>query len=111
MRSGSTRCSSCAGGAIAVKSSPPRSRMSEPASGVSKNETLGHRGRKADLLYRIRRLLTKAEERLEDSGREKLVGFLGAGDPRGEVATTCHAKKAVRELYAHGDEATAREWI
>ncbi len=56
-------------------------------------------------------LLTKAEERLEDSGREKLVGLLRAGDPRGEVATTWHAKEAVRELYAHGDEATAREWI
>ena len=75
------------------------------------NETLGHRGRKADPLYRIRRLLTKAEERLEDSGREKLVGLLRAGDPRGEVATTWRAKEAVRELYAHGDEATAREWI
>ena len=32
VRSGSTRCSSCGGGAIAVKSSPPRSRTSEPAS-------------------------------------------------------------------------------
>jgi len=27
------------------------------------------------------------------------------------IATTWHAKEAVRELYAHGDEATAREWI
>jgi transposase len=27
------------------------------------------------------------------------------------VATTWHAKEAVRELYAHGDEATTREWI
>ena len=27
------------------------------------------------------------------------------------MATTWHAKEAVRELYAHGDEATAREWI
>ena len=75
------------------------------------NETLGHRGRKADPLYRIRRLLTKAEERLEEHGREKLLGLLRAGDPHGEVATTWHAKEAVRELYAHGDEATAREWI
>ena len=75
------------------------------------NEILGHRGRKADPLYRIRRLLTKAEERLDDAGREKLVGLLRAGDPHGEVATTWHAKEAVRELYAHGDEATAREWI
>ena len=41
------------------------------------------------------------------TGREKLVGLLRAGDPRGEVATTWRAKEAVRELYAHGDEATA----
>ncbi len=36
------------------------------------NETLGHRGRKNDPLYRIRRLLTKADERLSDKGRSKL---------------------------------------
>jgi transposase len=75
------------------------------------NETLGHRGRKSDPLYRIRRLLTKADERLEEHGRERLVGLLRAGDPGGEVATTWQAKEAVRELYAHADETTAREWI
>ena len=31
------------------------------------NETLGHRGRKTDPLYRCRRLLTKADERLDDA--------------------------------------------
>jgi transposase len=30
------------------------------------NETMGHRGRKANPLYRCRRLLTKADERLDD---------------------------------------------
>ncbi len=75
------------------------------------NETLGHRGRKSDPLYRIRRLLTKADERLEASGRQKLLGLLRAGDPRGDVATSWHATEAVRELYSHADEATARSWI
>jgi transposase len=51
------------------------------------NETLGHRGHKADPLYRCRRLLTKAEERLDEKGREKLMGLLRAGDPNGDVAT------------------------
>jgi len=74
-------------------------------------ETLGHHRRRADPLYRIRPLLTKAEERLEEPGRERLLGLLRAGDPRGEVANTWHAKEAVRELYAHGDEATARQCI
>jgi hypothetical protein len=60
------------------------------------NDTLGHRGRKSDPLYRCRRLLTKAEERLTDQGREKLVGLLRAGDPHGDVAAVWQAKEAVR---------------
>jgi len=55
------------------------------------NETLGHRGHKADPPYRCRRLLTKAEERLDEKGREKLMGLLRAGDPNGDVATVWQA--------------------
>jgi transposase len=51
------------------------------------NATIGHRGHKPDPLYRCRRLLTKADERLEEHGREKLLGLLRAGDPEGEVTT------------------------
>jgi transposase len=75
------------------------------------NETLGHRGRKHDPLFRCRRLLTRAEERLDERGREKLTGLLRAGDPKGEVATAWHAKEAVRELYTHHDQALALEWV
>ena len=75
------------------------------------NETLGHRGRKSDPLYRGRRLLTKAKERLDDKGREKLAGLLRAGDPKGDVATVWQAKEAVRELYAHADADLALEWV
>ena len=75
------------------------------------NETLGHRGHKHDPLYRCRRLLTKAHERIDDHGRDKLLGLLRAGDPRGEVATAWHAKEAVRELYAHRDPALALQWV
>ena len=75
------------------------------------NETLGHRGRKSDPLYRCRRLLTKAKERLDDKGHEKLTGLLRAGDPYGDVATCWEAKEAVRELYSHGDADLALEWV
>jgi transposase len=75
------------------------------------NATMGHRGHKADPLYRCRRLLTKADERLEEHGREKLLGLLRAGDPKGEVTTAWHAKEAVRELYAHTNAALALEWV
>lgn len=71
------------------------------------NETTGHRGRKDDPLYRCRRLLTKADERLDDRGRTKLLGLLDAGDPRGEVRTAWHAKEVVRSIYDHHDPGLA----
>jgi transposase len=75
------------------------------------NETMGHRGHKADPLYRCRRLLTKAEERLTEGGKEKLMGLLRAGDPHGDVATMWQAKEAVRELYSHNDPDLALHWV
>ena len=67
------------------------------------NETVGHRGRKDDPLYRARRLLTKAHERLDDRGETKLLGLLAAGDPRGEVRMAWHAKEVVRSIYEIDD--------
>jgi transposase len=75
------------------------------------NELFGHRGRKEDPLYRVRRLLTKAEERLSEDGREKLLGLLRAGDPKGHVATTWQAKELIRAIYCHENEALALEFI
>jgi transposase len=75
------------------------------------NDTLGHRGRKHDPLYRARRLLTMAAERLGEKGDEKLQGLLRAGDPRGDVAVAWEAKEAVRELYGHQDQTLALEWV
>ena len=59
----------------------------------TQNETLGHRGRRGDPLYRIRRLLTAASERLDSRGAGRLRGLLEAGDPYGEVRTAWHAKE------------------
>jgi transposase len=75
------------------------------------NETLGHRGHKDDPLYRSRRLLTKADERLDDRGRTKLMGLLEAGDPRGEVRMAWHAKEVVRSIYDHHDPDVAIEFV
>lgn len=50
------------------------------------NETIGHRDRKDDPLYRARRLLTKAHERLDERGETRLVGLLRAGDPAARCA-------------------------
>lgn len=75
------------------------------------NETLGHRGRKDDPLYRSRRLLTKGHERLDETGEAKLLGLLEAGDPKGEVRMTWHAKETTRALYAIVDPDEAGAFI
>jgi transposase len=75
------------------------------------NDTLGHRGRKGDPLYRARRLLTKAHERLDEHGDQKLRGLLEAGDPRGEVRTAWHAKEVVRSIYDIPDIEVAGEFV
>ena len=63
------------------------------------NDTLGHRGRKHDPLYRVRRLLISAHERLSEGADTKLRGLLTAGDPQGEVRLAWHAKRTLRGLY------------
>jgi transposase len=75
------------------------------------NETLGHRGRKSDPLYRSRRLLTKGHERLDEAGDAKLMGLLEAGDPNGEVRMTWHAKETIRGIYDIDDPDAAGEFI
>jgi transposase len=75
------------------------------------NETFGHRGRKHDPLYRSRRLLTKGHERLDDAGEQKLLGLLEAGDPRGEVRMTWHAKETIRGIYDIDDPTVAAEFV
>ena len=63
------------------------------------NDTFGHRGRKDDPLYRARRLLISAHERLSERGDARLRGLLAAGDPHGGVRLAWHAKETLRGLY------------
>ena len=75
------------------------------------NQTLGHRGRKVDPLYRARRLLTKAHERLDDRGEQRLRGLLEAGDPGGDVRMARHAKEMVRAVYDIDDQVVAAQFV
>ncbi len=75
------------------------------------NDTFGHRGRQDDPLYRARRLLTKAHERLDERGDHRLRGLLRAGDPHGEVRMSWHAKEVVRSIYDIGDADLAVEFV
>jgi transposase len=70
--------------------------------------TLGHRGRKPDPLYRIRKLLLTAAEQLTSRGRAQLRAGLAAGDPGGEVVAAWQGKELLRAVYAASDLADAR---
>jgi transposase len=70
--------------------------------------TLGHRGRKPDPLYRIRKLLLTAAEQLTSRGRARLRAGLAAGDPGGEVVAAWQGKELLRAVYAASDLADAR---
>jgi transposase len=75
-------------------------------------ETLGHRGHKADPLYRGRKLLTLAAERLDDRGTARLRGLLAAGDPDGQVYEAWALKEGLRDLYTlWGAPDLARRWL
>ena len=63
------------------------------------NETLGHRGRKADPLYRIRKLLLTGSERLDQRGSDRMLLGLRVGDPNDELLGACLAKESVRDVY------------
>jgi transposase len=72
------------------------------------NDTLGHRGRTGDPLYRIRRLLLVAGTRLSQKGFNRLLAGLEGGDPAGELAAAWLAKEYLRDVYRAATPAAAR---
>ena len=75
------------------------------------NELLGHRGRKADPLYRIRKLLLAGHERLDQRGHDRMLLGLRIGDPHDELLGAWLAKENVRDIYLTDDRATAEALI
>jgi transposase len=69
--------------------------------------TTGHRGHKADPLYRARRVLLTGFERLSADRIAWMMAMLTAGDPDGEVGAAVLAKELLREVYSARDEAHA----
>ncbi|MEQ8717166.1 MAG: ISL3 family transposase, partial [Acidimicrobiales bacterium] len=63
------------------------------------HDTLGHRGRSGDPLYRIRRRLLVGHEHLSADGFDRVLAWLAVGDPDGEVAVAYLAKELLREVY------------
>ena len=71
-------------------------------------ETLGHRGRRDDPLFGIRRLLTRGYERLSDRQRERMEQGLRWGDPYDEVGAAVAVKEQLRTMYAARSLTSAR---
>ena len=71
------------------------------------NELTGHRGRKGDPLYDIRKILLTGAERLGERGWAHLHDALRRGDPHDEVLATWLGKEHLREVYAVEDPAHA----
>jgi transposase len=69
----------------------------------------GHRGRKNDPLYSIRRVLRRGHEHLTDVAWERLMAGLDAGDVDGQVAAAWIAAQDLRLIYrAHTRENAER---
>ena len=66
-------------------------------------ELLGHRGRKADPLYKIRRVLLTGQERLSERAWQRLHEGLRLGDPDDEVLDAWLAKEKTRDVYLTDD--------
>ncbi|MGH3629673.1 MAG: ISL3 family transposase [Sciscionella sp.] len=71
------------------------------------NETLHHRGRKDDPLYRIRKLLLSGAERLNEHGNDRMLLGLRIGDPNDELLGAWLAKESVRDIYLSADRGEA----
>ncbi len=71
-------------------------------------DTLGHRGRKHDPLYQVRRLLRRGAEHLTDVQRRRLATALAIGDPDGEVAMAWQCAQTLRSVYHAPNPAEGR---
>jgi transposase len=74
-------------------------------------ETLGHRGRRDDPLYGVRRLLTRGWERLSERQEQRLVTALHYGDPFDEVGVALVAKEELRQMYTASNPRSARRHL
>ncbi len=72
-------------------------------------DTLGHRGRRGDPLYGIRRVLLRGAERHTVGSYTRLLAGLAAGDTGGQVSVAWIATQELRHVYGARDLAQARD--
>jgi transposase len=67
------------------------------------HHTYGHRGRRDDPLYRIRRVLRRGAEHLTTTGWTRLLAGIESGDDHGQVAAGWVAAQELRAIYRSTD--------
>lgn len=75
------------------------------------NEQTGHRGRRDDPLYRVRRALLTGEEKLDENATLRLASLVALGDPHAEVAIAYRVKERLRDFYRTFDVTEARSML
>jgi len=78
-------------------------------------ESTGHRGRRDDPLYAIRRVLRRSAEHLSEHAWARLLAGLDAGDLDQQIGLTWIAAQDLRGIYASASPAQAQqrlyEWM
>lgn len=69
----------------------------------TQQDTLGHRGRKGDPLYDIRKLLLVARDRLTDHALQRIETAWRDADPWHEVEAAWWGRELLRDVYAAND--------
>ena len=74
------------------------------------HDTYGHRGRRGDPLYGIRRVLRRGADNLTEHAWARLFAGIEAGDDHGQVAAAWVAAQELRAIYGcrDCDQAAAR---
>ena len=74
-------------------------------------ETTGHRGRKGDHLWGIRKPLVMGKDKLSDATKQRIENALELGDPDGELSLAWRIKEQLRQYYKESDSDTAVELL
>jgi transposase len=75
------------------------------------HDQTGHRGRKGDPLYGIRKLLLTTAGRLDERGWARLAAGLRHGDPDGQVAAAWQLTQITHDLYGAEGVEPARDTL
>jgi transposase len=78
-------------------------------------DSLGHRGRKNDPLFTIRRLLRRRADRLTDRGWDRILAALAVGDVEQQIGLTWIAAQDLRAIFErrsrYGAEQHLHRWL